>query len=97
MPPSALLEPPVQVCQVCQESPVCQECQVYLGQAIIGGLLFYNWGFGLWNDCAHTVSFLMGIGVIILQFVFCTWWMKHHKRGPFEQLWYSLTWIGKKN
>ena len=68
----------------------------YLGQAIIGGLLFYNWGFGLWDDCAHTVSFLMGIGVIVLQFVFCTWWMKHHKRGPFEQLWYWATWLGKK-
>ena len=68
----------------------------YLGQAIIGGLLFYNWGFGLWDDCAHTVSFLMGIGVIVLQFLFCTWWMKHHKRGPFEQLWYWATWLGKK-
>ena len=67
----------------------------YLGQAIIGGLLFYNWGFGLWDDCAHTVSFLMGIGVIVLQFIFCTWWMKHHKRGPFEQLWYNLTWLKK--
>ena len=68
----------------------------YLGQSIIGGILFYQWGFGLWNDCAHTVSFLMGIGVIALQFVFCTWWMKHHKRGPFEQLWCWATWFGKK-
>ena len=67
----------------------------YLGQAIIGGLLFYNWGFGLWDDCAHTVSFFMGIGVIVLQFIFCTWWLKHHKRGPFEQLWYNLTWLRK--
>ena len=67
----------------------------YLGQSIIGGLLFYQWGFGLWNDCAHSVSFLMGIGVIILQFIFCTWWMKNHKRGPFEQLWYNLTWFKK--
>ena len=67
----------------------------YLGQSIIGGILFYQWGFGLWNDCAHTVSFLMGIGVIVLQFIFCTWWMKHHKRGPFEQLWYNLTWLKK--
>lgn len=67
----------------------------YLGQSIIGGMLFYQWGFGLWDNCAHTVSFLMGIGVIILQFIFCTWWMKHHKRGPFEQLWYNLTWFKK--
>ena len=68
----------------------------YLGQSIIGGTLFYQWGLGLWDNCSHTVSFLMGIGVIIIQFVFCTWWMKHHKRGPFEQLWYTATWLGKK-
>ena len=67
----------------------------YLGQSIIGALLFYNWGFGLWDDCVHSTSFIMGIGVIILQFIFCTWWMKHHKRGPFEQLWYNLTWFKK--
>ena len=69
----------------------------YIGQSIIGAILFYNWGFGLYDKCGHAASFLMGIGCIALQFVFCTWWMKHHKRGPLEQLWYSATWFGKKN
>ena len=69
----------------------------YLGQSIIGALIFYNWGFGLFRYCGHTVCFLLGIGCIALQFVFCTWWMKHHKRGPFEQLWCWGTWFGKKN
>lgn len=67
----------------------------YIGQSIIGAILFYNWGAGLFDDCGHTVSFLMGVGCIILQFIFCSWWMKHHKRGPLEQLWYSATWLGK--
>ena len=69
----------------------------YLGQSIIGGALFYQWGLGLWDDCGHTVSFLMGIACIAVQYIFCTWWMKHHKRGPFEQLWCWATWLGKKN
>lgn len=68
----------------------------YLTQSMFGGMLFYNWGFGLFRHCGHTASFLMGAGFVVLQFLFCTWWLKHHKRGPFEQLWYNATWIGKK-
>ncbi len=67
----------------------------YLSQGIIGGLIFYNWGFGLYDKCGHTASFLMGVGCIILQYIFCTWWLKSHKRGPFEELWNQATWFGK--
>ena len=68
----------------------------YLGQSIIGAAIFYNWGLGLFRVCGHTASFLLGIVCIAVQFIFCTWWMKHHKRGPFEQLWCTATWFGKK-
>ena len=69
----------------------------YLGQSLIGAAIFYNWGLGLFRVCGHTASFALGILCIIVQFIFCTWWMKHHKRGPFEQLWCYLTWFGKKS
>jgi uncharacterized protein len=68
----------------------------YLTQSIVGGFIFYNWGLGLFRYCGHTVSFLLGICMIALQFMFCTWWLKNHKRGPFEELWARLTWLGKK-
>ena len=68
----------------------------YLGQSIIGAIIFYNWGFGLFRICGHTASFALGILCIIVQFIFCTWWMKHHRRGPFEQLWCTATWLGEK-
>ncbi len=68
----------------------------YLTQSIIGGMLFYNWGFGLFRHCGHTASFLMGAGFIVIQFLFCRWWLKSHKRGPFEELWSRATWLGKK-
>lgn len=68
----------------------------YLTQSIVGGFIFYNWGLGLFRYCGHTVSFLLGICMIILQYLFCTWWLKSHKRGPFEELWARLTWLGKK-
>ena len=69
----------------------------YIGQSIIGAILFYNWGFGLYQVCGVAASFAMGAGCVALQFIFCTWWMKHHKRGPLEQIWCTATWLGKKN
>lgn len=67
----------------------------YLTQSIFGGMLFYGWGYGLYQYCGHTASFMMGVGFIIIQFLFCTWWMRHHKRGPFEEIWNQATWFGK--
>lgn len=67
----------------------------YLCQSIFGAMLFYNWGFGLFRHCGHAASFMLGVAFIMLMYLFCTWWLKHHKRGPFEQLWYSATWIGR--
>lgn len=68
----------------------------YLGQSMIGGLIFYNWGFGLYRHCGHTASFCLGICCIIILYTFCNWWLKSHKRGPFEELWSRATWIGKR-
>ena len=67
----------------------------YLTQSIFGGMLFYGWGYGLYQYCGHTASFMMGVGFIIFQFLFCTWWSRHHKRGPFEEIWNQATWFGK--
>ena len=67
----------------------------YLSQSIFGAMLFYNWGFGLYRYCGHTVALLMGACFIVLQYLFCTWWLKNHRRGPFEELWARLTWIKK--
>lgn len=66
----------------------------YLGQSIVGALLFYGFGLSLYNVCGDTVSFLMGLALVVLQVLFSTWWLKNHRRGPFEQLWSSLTWLG---
>lgn len=68
----------------------------YIGQSVIGSLLFYHWGFELGKYMGITYSFLFGIVFVLLQMAFCSWWMNHHKHGPFEGLWKRLTWIGKK-
>ena len=58
-------------------------------------LLFYNWGFGLYRHCGHTASLLIGMGFVILQYIFCRWWLSNHRRGPFEELWSRATWLGR--
>ena len=68
----------------------------YLSQSIFGAMLFYHWGFGLYRYCGHAVALLMGACFIMLQYFFCVWWLKSHKRGPVEELWARLTWFGKK-
>lgn len=65
----------------------------YISQSVIGSFLFYGWGLGLYDDLGHTYSLLLGIAVIILQYLFCRWWLKNHKRGPLEEIWRKGTWI----
>lgn len=64
----------------------------YITQSIIGSFLFYHWGLNL--KLCDTWSELLGLSVLIVQICFCTWWMKNHKRGPLEEVWRKLTWIG---
>ncbi len=66
----------------------------YLSQSLIGAFLFYNWGLGLYRYTGITVCFLIGIGVFLLQYFFCRWWLRSHRQGPLEWLWKKATWIG---
>lgn len=68
----------------------------YLSQSIIGGFVFYNWGLGLYKYSGHTSSLMLGVLCVVLQYLFCRWWLKSHSHGPFEALWRKLTWIDKR-
>lgn len=65
----------------------------YLTQSLIEAFLFYNWGLGLYRYTGITGCFLIGVLVFLLQYFFCSWWLKSHKRGPLESLWSKATWI----
>lgn len=65
----------------------------YLVQSLLGGFLFYNWGLGLYLHTGITVCFLIGLGVFVLQYFFCHWWLRSHRQGPCEWLWKKATWI----
>ena len=65
----------------------------YLSQSLIGGFLFYHWGLELYKYTGITVCFLMGVGMFLIQFFFCRWWLRSHRQGPLEWLWKKATWI----
>ena len=67
----------------------------YLTQSIVGGFVFYNWGLGMYRYSGHASSLLLGVLCVVLQYIFCRWWLSRHSHGPFEALWRKLTWIVK--
>lgn len=63
----------------------------YLGQSILGGLVFYTVGFGLFGQ--FTGWYLYGVvGLIwVLLIAWSDWWLRRFRFGPAEWLWRSLT------
>ncbi len=66
----------------------------YVSQSVIGSLIFFPYALGLAPHLGIAWSFVVGLGVMLLQIAFCKWWLKTHRQGPLESLWHKLTWIG---
>ncbi|MBD0403351.1 DUF418 domain-containing protein [Flammeovirga sp. EKP202] len=65
----------------------------YIVQSIIGGILYFGYGFHLADTCGVAFSLLIGFIFLIAQIKMCQLWLKHYKQGPFEMLWHKLTWL----
>lgn len=65
----------------------------YIIQSMIGSFIYYGYGLSLYAKTGATYCLFIGIGLAIIQGVFCTEWLKRHKYGPFEFLWHKATWI----
>lgn len=68
----------------------------YLTQSVIGALVYFPVGLHLAPRCGYFFSLLIGIATLILQIMFCKWWLSTHKQGPLEGLWHKLTWLNSK-
>jgi len=66
----------------------------YIGQSIMGSLIYFPFGLFLAPHCGYFISALIGVALILVQIVFCKWWLKSHKQGPLERVWHKLTWSG---
>ena len=65
----------------------------YLLQSIIGSFIFCGYGLACYRLVGITYAVLIGLGMVIFQYLFGRWWFSNHPRGPLEGLWRKLTWI----
>jgi uncharacterized protein len=63
----------------------------YVSQSIIGVVLFYNFGFGLFRYWGQFYSILYGIIFFVLQCAVAHAWLKRFHYGPLEWFWRSVT------
>ncbi len=68
----------------------------YIMQSIIGSIIYYGFGLGLYEFTGATYCLLIGIALAVVQGYFSAWWIKKHNQGPLEIIWHKLTWIGSK-
>lgn len=62
----------------------------YLAQSVIFALIFFGYGFGMFNRLGVAATLLVGVTVYVLQAVASALWLRHHRFGPVEWLWRSL-------
>jgi len=65
----------------------------YLLQTVFYLLFFFHWtnGLKLYGRLTITETYLVALGLFLVQVVFSTWWMKKHEQGPVENIWKRLS------
>jgi uncharacterized protein len=64
----------------------------YLMQTVICMILFYRWTHGpaLFGKIGAAETFLIAVGIYLLQLAYSHWYMRHFKQGPVEYLWRKM-------
>ena len=65
----------------------------YLLQSVIGCAIFCGYGLACYYKLGITYAVMVGVGMVITQYLFARFWFNSHQRGPLEGLWRELTWI----
>ncbi|MBB5015306.1 DUF418 domain-containing protein [Rehaibacterium terrae] len=65
----------------------------YLLQSVVGTLLFYGYGLGLYGQVPRAWQVVLVAGVFALQLAFSAWWLERFRYGPAEWLWRSITYL----
>lgn len=68
----------------------------YISQSIIGVIIYYNFGFGVYDKVGASGSLIIAFGIFALQLAFSRFWLSSHRQGPLEYLWKKGTWIKYK-
>lgn len=63
----------------------------YLLQSVVGMLLFYGYGLGLWGQVGRAWQALGVLAVFTLQIALSRWWLARFRYGPTEWVWRCIT------
>jgi uncharacterized protein len=63
----------------------------YLLQSVIGTLLFYSYGLGLFGKLGPALLLPLTVVLFAAQVALSGWWVARFRFGPVEWLWRSLT------
>lgn len=63
----------------------------YLGATVVGIVLFYGFGFGLYGEVSRGQAWLFVPLVWALMLLWSKWWLDRFRYGPFEWAWRSLS------
>ncbi|HSD27511.1 MAG TPA: DUF418 domain-containing protein, partial [Vicinamibacteria bacterium] len=66
---------------------------VYLGQTLVGVLVFFGFGLGLLGRFGNSVTITIGLAVFVVEAWASRAWLRHFRFGPLEWAWRSLTWL----
>jgi uncharacterized protein len=68
----------------------------YVGQTVIGVLIFFGIGLGLLGRVGNSVTLPMGLALFALQVWASRAWLRRFRFGPLEWAWRSLTWLRRE-
>ncbi len=66
---------------------------VYVGQTVVGVLVFFGFGLGLLGRFGNSVTLPMGLALFVVQVWACRAWLGRFRFGPLEWAWRSSTWL----
>lgn len=64
---------------------------IYLTQSIIGTLIFYGYGLGLYGKISLATGTWLAFAIYVIQVVLASAWLSKFRQGPVEMLWRRLT------
>jgi uncharacterized protein len=67
----------------------------YLMQSIMGAIIFYGIGFGLYGKLQRYEVYLVVLSIWIVQIIWSHIWLRYFQFGPFEWIWRQLTYWKK--
>jgi uncharacterized protein len=65
----------------------------YLMQSVVGTLVFYGYGLGLWGEIGRSGQVGIVLLVFAAQVAFSHWWLARFRFGPMEWLWRAGTYL----